>query len=127
MATETSIVGDWQLTPDWHCDGSNPPGHFQITFNADGSLLAGGSNGGWLQVGGMAFWSLKDSPELIYTANVNPNALVGVMGYASSSRNDTGCFYAKRIPSGATSSVVSGATPEEVKINIFGPSQPEQA
>lgn len=126
MATGTSIVGEWLLTTDWGCDASKPPSGFTITFNADGSFVADGSSGGWLQVGGMALWSFNNSPDLIYTANVNPNALVGVMGYASSSRKDTGCFYAMRPSSGATSSVGSGATQGEADTtSIFGPSQPE--
>lgn len=124
MATETSIVGDWQLTADWGCYGSYPPGTFTITFNADGTLVASGTSGRWIQVGGMASWSYQNTPDLIYTANVNADALVGIMGYASS-RTDTGCFHATRPRAGATSSVVSGTTQEEDTTSIFGPAQPE--
>ncbi|HJR06307.1 MAG TPA: hypothetical protein VJ842_03530 [Pyrinomonadaceae bacterium] len=127
MATGTSIVGEWLLTTDWSYDGSNPPSSFGITFNADGSLVAGISTSGyWLQVGGMACWSFKGSPDLIYTANVNADALVGIMGYTSWDSNRTGCFFAARPPSGATSSAVSGATQAqgEDTTSIFGPAQP---
>ena len=126
MATETSIVGDWQLTTDWGCDGSNPPGGFLITFNTDGTLVAGNSSGNWIQAGCMASWGFNGSPDLIYTANINADALVGIMCYASSVRNDSGCFYATWPPSGPPSPVVSVATSAEAgTTGLFGPGQSE--
>lgn len=126
MATGTSIVGGWWIYADWDCVGkieteaSNTP----LMFHENGSI-SGGAFGNWIQVEGMAAWSLYPVYPigLFYTANVTRDAMIGVMGFVGASRRGQGCFYATRASSDADSAAASlEATPTEQDASIlFGP------
>jgi M6 family metalloprotease-like protein len=92
-----SIAGTWAVVEvDWGPTGSVvKAGPF--TFNADGSWSYQYGGGRWVQVGGMAAWNFTNAAGLIYTANVNNDAMSGVMGYAKAN-GIKGCFYALRVP-----------------------------
>lgn len=93
---ENSIVGTWHsVCVDWGCTGrvlkASP-----FTFCANGNWTYAYGGGRWIQVGNMVAWNFDNAPGLIYTANVNVNAMNGIMGYAKAGLNLKGCFYALR-------------------------------
>jgi hypothetical protein len=105
----SSVVGTWLVVAvDWGCKGSAVrAGPF--TFNADGSWTYSFGGGRWIQVGGMVAWNFTNAAGLIYSANINPNAMSGIMGYATSGPILKGCFYALRSPSPAASAETPSA------------------
>lgn len=91
---QSSIVGTWEVFGiDWGCNGSIARGNTQ-TFNADGTWTYRYGGGRWIQVGDMVFWNFENAPGLTYSANINMNAMTGIMGYAVANRKLSGCFYA---------------------------------
>ncbi len=94
MAT---IAGTWAAVEvDWGPSGSVVKAS-PFTFNADGTWSYQYGGGRWVQVGGLALWNFNNAPGLIYTANVNNDAMSGSMGYATAN-GAKGCFYALRVP-----------------------------
>ena len=90
-----SIVGTWQITTDFGCDGSIA-GTFDQTFNADGTWTNSlGSNGRWFQVEGLATWDFNNAAKLVYAANVAGSWMAGSLGYTTSG-GLRGCFGAHR-------------------------------
>jgi hypothetical protein len=86
-----SIVGKWQLTTDFGCDGSIA-GTFDQTFNADGTWTNSlGSKGRWFQVEGLATWDFDNAAKLVYAANVAGSWMSGSLGYTTSG-GLKGCF-----------------------------------
>lgn len=111
MATGTSIVGTWNAYVDWGCDGS-PVFASVFTFNADGSWTYQYGGGRWIQVEGMCFFNFTSPAGLVYTANVTRNAMVGIMGYATTSPS-SGCWYATR--TGAPSAALAADVQSSAK------------
>jgi M6 family metalloprotease-like protein len=96
--------GTWaEVGVDWGCQGSMT-NCAPLTFNADGTWTNSASGGHWFRVGDMIAWNVESRPGLIYAANMNGNAMTGIMGYAAAGTT-RGCFYALRSP------ISGGSTP----------------
>lgn len=124
MAAGTSIVGTWNAFVDWGCDGSPVFGSV-FTFNANGTWTYSNGGGWWIQVEGMCFLLFSNAAGLCYTANVTRNAMVGIMGYATTSPS-SGCWWATRTgaPSAALAADVrsaAAAKPAEAQDVVVGP------
>jgi hypothetical protein len=114
-----SIVGVWNMSIDWGCDGSAAAGG-EVTFNGNGTWSQFLFKGRWVQVGGMCFFNFDDFPGLVYTANVTRLALTGIMGYAvapDSTRKGSGCWSATRESTGV--SVAPPATAPKVQNDVL--------
>jgi hypothetical protein len=107
-----SIVGEWIINFDWHCDGSS--GTAPITFNADGTASFSGN---WSQ--NRCDMQILFPNGTTYTGNVNTDGthLSGTM--AMGGGGSTGCWTADRVNSGAG---VPTANNEE-SLDIAGNSQ----
>jgi len=90
-----SIVGTWQITTDFGCDGSIA-GTFDQTFNADGTWTNSiGSTGRWFQVEGFATWDFNNAAKLVYVADVAGSWMAGSLGFTTAG-GLKGCFGAHR-------------------------------
>ncbi|MGD8401881.1 MAG: hypothetical protein PVH64_13295 [Bacillota bacterium] len=116
-AEANSIVGTWTGYVDWGCDGSTVSTGPWI-FNADGSWTYSNGGGQWIQVGDMVAWNFNNAAGLIYTANLGRNSMQGIMGYASETRNRTGCFYALPQKKGKSLSEAAPLTTEDASIGL---------
>jgi hypothetical protein len=87
-----SVVGSWNLTTDFGCDGSIT-GSFTQTFNADGTWTSTPfvHNGRWYQVEGLVVWTFADIANLVYAANLAGSWMSGVQGYETAG-GIKGCF-----------------------------------
>ncbi len=94
-----SIVGTWNGNVDWGCGGGTSTAG-PWTFNSDGTWSYWNGGGRWVQVGDRVQWNFDNAAGLIYSASINPDAMLGIMGYITSG-GSTGCFYATRQTAGA--------------------------
>jgi hypothetical protein len=101
-----NVVGSWVYTSDWGCDGSIT-GSWNQTFNADGTWSSSlGHSGRWFQVEGMVAFTLTDTPNLVYTANLSGSWMAGIQGYVTAG-GSKGCHGAHR--SGVTATPAKAA------------------
>jgi hypothetical protein len=92
-----NVLGAWSITTDWGCDGSIT-GKFNQTFNKNGTWNSTPfvHSGRWYQVEGLVVWTVNDTPNLVYAANLSSNWMTGVQGYETAG-GMTGCFSAHRV------------------------------
>jgi len=91
----SNVVGNWVYTSDWGCDGSIT-GSWNHTFNADGSWTSSnGHSGRWFQVEGMVAFTLSDTPNLVYAADLSGSWMAGIQGYETAG-GAKGCHGAHR-------------------------------
>ncbi len=93
-----SVVGVWEIVGiTWEGD----PGTYQtgpFTFREDGTWSYCWGNGTWFQYGDTVVWQFCGSPDLVYTATVQDQAMVGVMGYVGTPWRGS-CYALRSLPS----------------------------
>ncbi|MEJ3744445.1 hypothetical protein WEI85_14255 [Actinomycetes bacterium KLBMP 9797] len=91
-AVVPNVVGTWELTTDWGCDGSIT-GSFTQTFNADGTWTSTPfvHSGRYYQVGGIVVWTFADTANLVYSGNLSGSWINGAQGYETAGGGN-GCF-----------------------------------
>ena len=89
---ESGIVGRWQLTFDWDCDGSSDED--EMIFHADGTFGDDDSanKGEWTKSGDTIRWEFDKEPYTSYVGSVYGLYMSGTM----SSINDNGCWNARK-------------------------------
>jgi hypothetical protein len=115
----SSVVGTWtRIGIDWGNDGTIAyTGPF--TFNADNTWTYSFGGGKWTQVGDMVFFTFDSAAGLVYVANINRNAMNGIMGYVGT--GSKGVWYGLRTQPPAPSTPDASAAPMAAATAVLGP------
>jgi hypothetical protein len=91
---EPGIVGRWQLTYDWDCDGSSS--ETELIFFSDGTFGDDGdlNEGVWSNSGQSIRWRHDESPNALYSGSMYGVYMSGTM---STNDGSDGCWTASKI------------------------------
>ena len=85
---DSSIVGTWDLSWDWDCDGTSYI--TEITFDRNGTMFDNtGGSGNWIDQDGMIIWQYKPNPT-VYAGQLIGEHAAGASKNGSSLSK--GCF-----------------------------------